>query len=388
VTELAADPLALLRTRTSTKWVRYPADVLPMFVAEMDYPLAPPIAAKLVELVGRSDLGYDSRRPDLGIAFADFAKDAWDWEFDPRTLKWTVNVMHAITEIVRTAIEPGDKVVVTTPVYPPFFWAATESGGTLVEVPLARREPVPGGEPNGWGLDLEAIEAAFRDGARVFLLCHPHNPVGFPHSRPDLERLAELAAQYGVLVVSDEIHGALTHSDAEFIPYLAISDAARETGVCVTSASKAFNIPALTSAWWIPGSKAVGERLKGLPESLVHRVSHFGTHASTVGFTEGRGWLADVVETLEARRAQLRALVDEHMPEAVLHEPTASYLAWIDFRPLGWGDDPARRILKEARIALNPGAGFGPGGKGFARITFACAPDVLEDAITRIAALR
>ena len=388
MTELAADPLALLRTRTSTKWARYPADVLPMFVAEMDYPLAPPIAAKLVELVGRSDVGYDSRRPDLGIAFADFARDAWDWTFDPATLKWTVNVMHAITEIVRAVIEPGDKVLVNTPVYPPFFWAVDEAGGTRVDVPLVRRDPMPGGQPDGWRLDLDGIEAAFRDGVKAYILCHPHNPIGFPHAREDLARLAELAEQYGVLIVSDEIHGALTHSDAEFVPYLAVSDAARATGVCVTSASKAFNIPGLTAAWWIPGSKAVADRLRRLPESLVHRVSHFGTHASTVGFAESRQWLADVVETLEARRGQLRALLGEQLPEAVLHEPTASYLAWIDFRALGWGDDPARRILKEAKVALNPGPGFGAAGKGFARLTFACAPAVLEDAVTRIAALR
>ena len=381
MTALRADPLALLRTRTSTKWAVYPPDVLPMFVAEMDFPVAPEIAAKLAELVARSDLGYDSRRPDLGIAFAAFADDAWNWSFDPKTLRWTVNVMHAITEITRAVIEPGDKVLVNTPVYAPFFWAATESGGRLVDVPLR----IDG--PGQRGLDLDGIEAAFRDGVKVYLLCNPHNPIGFPHAREELERVAELAAEHGVIVVSDEIHGALTHSDAEFVPYLAVSDAARSTGVCVTSASKAFNIPGLPSAWWIPGSKEVSARLARLPESLVHRVSHLGTHASTVGFNESRQWLADAVETLEANRALLRELLGEHLPQAVLHEPTASYLAWIDFRGLGWGDEPAKRIVREAKVALSPGLQFGEAGRGFARLNYACAPEVLAEGVRRIAAV-
>jgi len=382
VTHVQADPLALLRTRTSIKWTAYPPDVLPMFVAEMDYPVAPEIAAKLVELVGRSDLGYDSRRIHLGTAFAGFAADAWGWSFEPATLRWTVNVMHAITEITRAVIEPGDRVLVNTPVYSPFFWAVTESGGTLVDAPLR----IDG--PTQRGLDLDAIEAAFRDGVKVYLLCNPHNPIGFPHSRADLERVAELAAEHGVLVVSDEIHGALTHSDAEFVPYLSVSDAARATGVCVTSASKAFNIPGLPCAWWVPGSPEVAARLRRLPESIVHRVSHLGTHAATVGFEESRQWLADTVETLESRRVQLRRLLDEHLPDAVLHEPTSSYLAWIDFRALGWGDDPAKRIVREAKVALSPGPHFGAGGRGFARLNYACAPDVLEEGVRRIATLR
>lgn len=381
MTVLNADPLALLRTRTSTKWAVYPPDVLPMFVAEMDYPVAPEIAARLVELVARSDLGYDSRRPDLGIAFCAFAEDAWDWAFDPKTLRWTVNVMHAITEITRAVIAPGDRVLVNTPVYPPFFWAAAEAGGTLVDVPLR----IDG--PTQRGLDLEGIEAAFRDGVKVYLLCNPHNPIGFPHDRGELERVAELAAEYGVIVVSDEIHGALTHADVEFVPYLAVSDAARATGVCVTSGSKAFNIPGLPSAWWIPGSKEVAARLERLPESLVHRVSHLGTHASTVGFNESRQWLADAVETLQANRALLRELLDEHLPKAILHEPTSSYLAWIDFRELGWGDEPAKRIVREAKVALSPGVQFGELGKGFARLNYACSPAVLEEGIRRIASM-
>lgn len=382
-TTVQADPIALLRTRTSAKWARYPEDVLPMFVAEMDYPLAAPIAAGLVDLVGRSDTGYDSRPTALPEAFSSFAHDAWDWTFDPATMKTTVNVMSAITELVRSAIAPGDRVVINTPVYPPFFWAVREAGGVLLDVPLLP----PDGERD-WSIDLDALETAFADGARAYLLCHPQNPTGRPHDRATLERIAELAAQYGVLVVSDEIHGALTHSDAEFVPFLAVSDAAKEIGISVTSASKAFNIPGLTAAWWIPGSRAASARLQDFPESAEHRTSHFGVRASTIAFDEARDWLAGAVEAIESNRLLLGELLAEHLPEVVYHEPRASYLGWLDFRPLGWGDSPAKRILERGRVALAHGTPFGENGKGFARISFACSPAVLEEAVRRIASAR
>jgi cystathionine beta-lyase len=290
--------------------------------------------------------------------------------------------MVALTEVLRAAIEPGDRVATATPVYGPFYWAIDEAGGDRVDVPLAQRE---GGE---WGLDLDAIEAAFRDGVRAFVLCNPHNPIGIPHSRDDLVRLAELAAEHDVLVISNEIHAALTHSDAIFVPYLSVSDAARERGVVVTSASKAFNLAGLLCAFWIPGSPAAAKRIERMPQSVVHRVSHLGTHAAIAGFTGSRDWLDSAVAAIEARRAQLRELLAERLPEVAYHEPRASYLAWLDFRPLGWGDDPAKRILERGKVALTPGRQFGEGGRGFARINIACSPEVLAEGVARIAAAR
>jgi len=380
--ELIADPLALLRTRTSTKWASYPPEILPMFVAEMDYPVAPEIAARLVDLVGRSDLGYDSRRPDIGRAFAAFAADRWDWEFEADTLRWTTNVMVALTEVLRAGIRRGDRVATATPVYGPFYWAIAEAGGERVDVPLMQHED------GRWGLDLDGIAAAFAEGVRAFVLCNPHNPVGIPHTREDLARLAELAAEHDVLVISNEIHAALTHTDAVFTPYLAVSDAAREHGVTVTSASKAFNLAGLLCAFWIPGSPTAAARIAGMPESVVHRVSHLATHAATTAFTESRGWLDAAITAIQARRAQLAELLGEQLPDAVYHQPQASYLAWIDFRPLGWGDDPAKRIIERGQVALSPGRQFGPGGRGFARINIACSPEVLAEGVRRIALAR
>lgn len=353
-----------------------------MFVAEMDYPIAPAISECLHDLIARSDLGYDARPAALGRAFAEFAAASWGWQFDPATLRPTVNVMTAITEIARAATQPGDKVLLNTPVYSPFFGTIKEIGAEQVDVPLVQ-------DGADWSLDLDGIEAAFRSGVKVYLLCSPHNPIGVTHPRAQLERVAELAAQYDVLVISDEIHGPLTHPDSTFIPFTAVSEAARETGVVVTSMTKTFNIPGATAAWWVPGGKVAEARYAPrLAESLVHKSSHLGVHAAIAGLTGGQEWLAGVLARIVEQRELLTALLAERIPEAVLHRPTASYLAWIDFRPLGWGDDPQKRIVKEARVALNPGVHFGATGAGFARLNFACSPEVLDEAITRIAALR
>jgi len=382
VSEVRADPIEALRQRTSSKWVSYPADVLPLFVAEMDYPVAPAIAERLADLVSRSDLGYDASRAQLGTAFAEFAERTWGWSLDASTVRTTVNVMAAILEITRSAAGDGGKVLVNTPVYAPFFSVIREVGAEQVDVPLTS-------DVGGWSLDLDGIEAAYRDGVRVHLLCNPHNPVGLPHARAQLERLAELAAQYDVLIVSDEIHGALTHPGVEFVPFLTVSDAAREVGVTVTSATKAFNVPGATTAWWVPGSPAAEARYAPrLSESLSHKSSQLGTHAAIAALTGARDWLDGVLERIVAQRDLLEELVAARLPGAVAHRATASYLAWIDFRPLGWGDDPQQRIVREARVALSSGLVFGEAGRGFARLNFACSPEVLEEAITRIAALR
>ena len=382
MTELAADPMVLLRTRTSSKWRAYPADVLPLWVAEMDYPLATPIAARLIDLVGRSDTGYDPRPRALGEAFAEFAEHAWGWRPDPERVLGTTDVSTAIVEVVRQ-VARGGRVVITSPVYPPFVTTIAEAGAEVVDVPLL--EP----EPGRWSLDVDGIERALADGAAAVLLCHPHNPGGHLHPREELAALAAAAARHGAIVISDEVHAPLTHSDATFIPFLAVSDEARDVGVCITAASKAWNIAGLKAAWFVTtAGTAAAARLEGMPPAVQHRLSHFGVHASIAAMREARGWLADAVEAIEANRHRLRALLGEHLPEAGMVEPHAGYLVWLDLRGLGWGDDPAARILREAKVALNRGPTFGAGGAGHARINIACAPATLEEAVRRIAALR
>jgi cystathionine beta-lyase len=223
---VTADPLSALRSRTSEKWTAYPPDVLPLFVAEMDYPLAPAISATLRDRIARSDSGYVGSPGPLPSAFAGFAETRWGWRPDEAGIRTTTDVSVAIVETLRQLITPGDRVVITPPVYPPFFELIPEAGGLVEEVPLLD-------DGRGWSLDLDGLAAAFAGGAAVFLLCNPHNPLGLAHPRETL------AADHGAVVVSDEIHGPLTHAAAEFTPFLSVSEAAKAHGVTVTATSKA-----------------------------------------------------------------------------------------------------------------------------------------------------
>jgi cystathionine beta-lyase len=377
MTEVHADSLDELRERTSEKWVSYPADVLPLFVAEMDYPLAPVIADALIERVRRSDTGYVASPLPVGEAFAGFASRRWGWSVDPSSVRTTTDVSVCIVETLRRAVRPGEGVVINPPVYPPFFHLVTEAGGTVVEVPLLD-------DGAGYSLDLVGIEAAFAAGARALLLCNPQNPVGVVHSAATLAALAELAARYDATVVSDEIHGALTHSAATFTPFLSVSDAARQCGVAVTSASKAFNLAGVKCAVMVAASERGLALLDGMSEEVLWRTSILGLHASVAAFTHGDDWLDGTIATLEASQSLLGSLLTSELPDVRFRRADATYLAWLDFRELDWGEDPSIRAL-DARVALNPGPDFGTQGRGFARLNFACSPEVLTEAIHRLA---
>ncbi|MCY7289092.1 MAG: aminotransferase class I/II-fold pyridoxal phosphate-dependent enzyme, partial [Cryobacterium sp.] len=262
--DVTADPLSLLRTRTSMKWRSYPGDVLPLFVAEMDFPLAEPVADALIAAVRRSDTGYVSPVNGLGEAFAGFAARRWGWRVDPDQVASTTDVSVAIVETIRRAITPGDQVVINPPVYPPFFQLVPEAGGRVVEVPMLHGQ-------TGWTLDLDGLESAFRAGARAYMLCNPQNPIGHPQSVEDLAAVAELAARYDVTVISDEVHAPLTHTDGTFTPFLTVSAAAAEHGICVTSASKAWNIAGLKCAVMVTAAEQMRMLVTGMPQEVEWR---------------------------------------------------------------------------------------------------------------------
>jgi cystathionine beta-lyase len=377
--DVKAEPLEKLRMRTSMKWRAFPDDVLPLFVAETDYPLAPPIADVLAAAIRNSDTGYAPPTSELPEAFAAFAAARWGWSVDPEQVWTTTDVGVAIVETLRRVTKPGEGVIVNPPVYFPFFDLVAESGARVVEVPLA------GGVEEGWSLDLDGIEQAFRDGARAFLLCNPHNPVGRAHSAEELRAVADLAAQYGATVVSDEIHGPLAYPDAVFTPFLSVSDAAREVGVCVTAASKAWNLAGLKCAVMVTAGGPNRQVVGSMPLEVYWRTSILGLRASVAGYREGGEWLDGIVASLDASRRLLADLLAERLPAVKYRMPEATYLAWLDLRALGWGDDPAAHALEHAKVALSDGPPFGTPGRGFARLNLACSPEVLTEAVSRLA---
>lgn len=381
ITPLQALPIDVLRRRTSTKWRTYPGDVIPMFVAETDFPLAPRITEVLAEAVAIGDTGYTPPDPGIRAAFAGFAERRFGWQVDPARIRTTADVMMGVVEILRAVTIPGDRVVTTPPVYPPFAMCTEEAGCLVEPVPLTDTG-------SGWELDLAGIEAALAGGARAVLLCNPHNPTGTVHSAASLSALAEIAARHGAVVISDEIHAPLVHGDGVYTPFLAASPAAAEVGYAVTSASKAYNLAGLKCALMVTAADGPAAVLRGLSDEVEWRTGLFGANAGVAAFDPASdAWLDSLRVTLDGNRRLLADFLAAHLPEAVYRVPDAGYLAWIDLSAYGWGDDPASYLRRAAKVALHHGPLFGPQGVGFARLNFGCAPELLTEAIERIGAV-
>jgi cystathionine beta-lyase len=283
-----------------------------------------------------------------------------------------------VVELLRALTRPGDRVVVSPPVYPPFFTWVPEAGRELVEAPLRRGD-------DGWRLDLAALETAFAVGASVYVLCNPHNPVGRAHEPGELQAVVELAARHGVTVVSDEIHAPLVLPGARFTPLLTVPGAAR-VAVAVLSASKAWNLAGLKCAAVVTGSAEMAAAAAGLPPDTRWRVGHLGVLASVAALTDGEEWLDRLLVTLDRRRAQLGELLAQRLPAVRWHRPEATFLAWLDCSALGEGDRPRELFLDRGHVGLEPGLRFGRQGSGHVRLNYATSAEVLDEAVARMAA--
>ena len=388
----SADPFALpldqLRQRTSEKWRRYPADVLPLWVAEMDVALAAPVVESLVTAARSGDLGYPSPARYLE-ALASFAARHWGWEPDVSRAQAVGNVMGGVSAAVSVLTDPGDTVVVNCPVYPPFYSSVARAGRVVAEAPLT-----PAGR-----IDLEALEAAFaqareRSTHPAYLLCSPHNPTGTLHRPDELAAAADLARHHGLRVISDEIHAPLV-LEGTFTPLLSLESG--RDAVALLSASKAFNLAGAPGAVLVAGPEA-GDVRSLLATRSVPGPSHLGVVAQTAALRDGDAWLDAVLAHLLAQRDRLAERLTTLLPEVHYTPGDATYLAWLDARDLHLATPavdspaeldgltgPAAWLLAHARVALSDGAAFGTGGVGHVRLNFATSPEVLDEALARIA---
>jgi cysteine-S-conjugate beta-lyase len=350
-----------LLARGSDKWTAYPPDVLPAWVAEMDFALAPPVKAVLLDAVERDDLGYVGRTEGMLDAFAGFAARRLGWHVDVAQVALVTDVMVGIQELVRELTEPGDAVILNTPAYPPYF---RELRRPLVEVPLL----------DDGALDIEGIDAAFAAGARAMVLCNPHNPTGRVAPRSELEALAGVADAHRAWVIADEIHAPLTFPGETFVPWLTVAP----HGVALTSASKAFNLTALKLGL------IIGEPVERLSDDLRDHAGYLGVLAAEAAFRDGDQWLDETLAVLRENHARLPSLLPDGIVVPVPAQ--ASFLTWLDCRGAGLGDDPAAAFLERGRVALYSGLHFGAPGAGYARLNVGTTPELLEEAVRRLAA--
>ena len=372
-------PIAELRNRRSAKWRSFPDEVLPLPVAEMDFEIAEPIKAVLMEMLRNSDTGYLGPIPELAVNFSAFAEKRWGWEVDPEQILNATDVGVAIVEMARMVVKPGDSIVINSPVYHNFSGWIRELKCEIVDAPLEATEL-------HYELDLSAIESAYANGAKIHFLCNPHNPVGTVFSKESLTQLADLALKYKVAIFSDEIHAPLTFSELAFTPFLSVSEAAKEVGVCFTAASKSWNLAGLKCAIIVTDSTKWHEIAMQMPAAVHWRASLFGAVGAATAF-ECTEWLDAVLVTLDRNRKFLKEEIDRKLPGVKYRLPDFGYLAWLDLSALNLGEDPTAHILTQAKVALNSGQTFAAGANQFCRLNFGTSKTIISEAIDRIAEL-
>jgi cystathionine beta-lyase len=372
-------PLAKLRTRTSEKWTGTPPDVLPMPVAEMDFEIAEPIRNALIEMIKSSDTGYMGSTLELANSFAAYAKSAWGWEVDPHQFYICTDVGVGMIEFSRQVVNPGDQIMINSPVYHNMRtnWIA-ELKCEALDVPLKK-------DGMHYTLDLIEIEAAYKSGVKLHYLCNPHNPIGTVFTHAELAKLADLAKEYGVIIASDEIHAPLSFKEHPFTPFLSVSETAREVGVCVSSASKSWNLAGLKCAQIVTADPRMKALADAMPMAVKYRASLLGARASAVAY-ECTEWLEAAMLTLDRNRKAIAIQLAAKLPQAHYRIPDCSYLAWIDLSAYELGENPALTILERGKLSVSPGEIFGPTSSQFIRLNFATSLEILTEGLDRIVA--
>ena len=361
------------RGSDSVKWNKYAGqDVLPLWIADMDFASPPPVLAALQARVARGDLGYAEPWPALVEAVQAYCQRHYDWRVEADWLVWLPGLVCGINLACRSV---DGEVLTATPVYPPFLSAPGLSGRGLVRVPL--RE-----EGGRWSWDFAALEAAVTPATRLLLLCHPHNPVGRAWDADELQALAEFAARHDLVVCSDEIHCDLVlDPERHHVPFARLGEDAARRSITLMAPSKTYNIAGLGCSLAIIPDPALRRRYQAARRGIVPDVNVLALTACASALLEGEAWRQDLLAVLRANRDRVEAAVNA-MPGLSLGHVEATYLAWIDAR--GLGVDAPVEFFEAAGVGLSDGRDFGL--PGWVRLNFGCAPALLDQALDRMRA--
>jgi cysteine-S-conjugate beta-lyase len=378
----ASFTVAELRGRRGVKWHRHPGDVLPCWVAEMDFPVAPSIQAAMQRLVQSQEYGYplrDGERAEVMVcrAFARRMHDRFGWQVDPNDAFACADLVQTSFASVLAFSEPGDQVVLQTPAYPPFREAILSTGRRLLAAPMRD-------DGSRYVFDIDRLANDIDPRTRIILFCHPHNPTGRVLGRDELEALGALAIKHDLVIVSDEIHADLVYS-GRHIPLASVSPAIAARTITMTSATKSFNIPGLRCGVIHFGSSVLKARFEArVPQRLLGAPSIAGIDATVAAWDAGQPWLDATLARLEARNAQLAASLRRELPQMRFYPPEATYLAWIDCSALRLGMPAAEFFLEKAGVAASPGENFDAPCSDFLRLNFATSAAILDEIVTRM----
>ena len=354
-------------------------DLLPMWVADMDFEVPGFIREAIAARNDHPVLGYTFRPERFYESLTSWLKRRHQWDVLADQVSFSPGIVPALNMAVMEMTSPGDRIVVQPPVYFPFFSAVTNHGRELVYNQLVKREDT-------YQIDFDQLEQQFQQGVSMFFFCHPHNPVGRVWKRDELEQLAALCVKYNVLTVSDEIHSDLVLFGNKHIPLASLGKEIADLTLTCVAPSKTFNLAGLyTSAVIITNPLLKNRYDKVLDAVHVGGGNIFGQVAMEAAYTYGDEWLGQLLAYLEKNFTMLEEELEKHLPELVLSPLQATYLAWIDFSELNMPDQAIKElIIKEAKIGLNEGPMFGPGGEGHQRLNIAAPSEILKEGITRI----
>lgn len=367
-----------LRHEGSQKWTLYPPDVLPLWVADMDFPVAPELLEALHARLSRS-IGYPVMAGDPALLDLLIEKQAGRGvgNLTRDSIKLLPGVVPGLYASVLALTSPGDEVITHTPVYPPFLTAISDHGRIPRHAPLSQTA-------HGWEIDWDTLEAAVTPAARVLLLCSPHNPTGRVWTRAELGRLADFALRHRLWVVADELHADLV-LEGEFIPFASLSPQVAARTLTLTGPCKTYNTAGLGIGAAISANPQLLARFGAASLGVMGHPSALSQEMWKAGLTAGSRWLAEILDLLRGNRDFLTGFLAQHLPEVRYVPPQATYLAWLDFRALPWAPQAHAHLLERAKVGLNDGPPFGPDSAGFLRLNFATPRPVLREALERIA---
>jgi cystathionine beta-lyase len=367
-----------MRHPDSAKWNYYDEDVLPLWVADMDFRSPEPVIRALQERVEHGVFGYGWDPPELRGVFVDRLQRLYDWEVSPEALVFLPGVVTAFNMVCHAFGSQGDGVLLQTPVYFPMLYAAGGAAMENHEMELTRR-------PDGhYEIDFDLFERAISDRTRIFMLCSPHNPVGRAFEREELSRMADICLRHNILICSDEIHCDLVLEGREHLPFATLAPEVADRTITLMAPSKTFNVPGLKCSVAVVQNPDLRKTLKETHTGLVHGINVMGYAAALAAYREGQEWLDEVLEYLESNLDYLLQYVEEHLPGVSMGRPEATYLAWLSCHEAGIPGNPHEFFLQEARVGMNDGATFGQGGEGFVRLNFACPRWRLTEALDRM----
>lgn len=372
------------RQTSSVKWdfnqrVFGRGDILPMWVADMDFSAPEAVVEALVNRAKHGIYGYSDGMDSYYQALIDWMQVRHGWEIQRDWISFSPGIVPALNELVRCLTRPGDKILVQFPVYPPFFQAIQNHERELVSSQLTL-------ENGRYAIDFADLEEKFACGVKMMILCNPHNPVGRVWDRVELERLGQLCLAHGVLVISDEIHSDLIYEGYRHIPFASLSPELALHSIVCTAPSKTFNLAGLqTSNLIIPNAKYRQAYRASLDLTGIHHPNLFGMTAMEAAYRQGGDWLDQLMTYLLGNRKFINSFLSQELPQIKVIQPEGTYLIWLDFRALGMNPKALQKFLvHEAGVGLSAGYLFGPGGEGFARLNLGCARSVLAEGLQRI----